>query len=169
MLFRLTLFMKVFQCYSWTFQTSHKLFNIFSSSSFFSVPNSSGLELIASKWAHSLIEFDLAWASVQKPLDDALRALADKRDESPLKWVSLFKLFIKWKFSSIFYFFLLLSHLNLCGSAVSVEAVKEILDYCQALNSINLSSCRGLPRGIKRLLQGKTALSELRKNLKNGD
>lgn len=45
----------------------------------------SGLELIASKWAHSLIEFDLAWATVQGPLDSALRALADKRDESPLK------------------------------------------------------------------------------------
>lgn len=45
----------------------------------------SGLELIASKWAHSLIEFDLAWATVQEPLDNALRALADKRDESPLK------------------------------------------------------------------------------------
>lgn len=45
----------------------------------------SGLELIASKWAHSLIEFDLAWASHQVALDSALRALADKRDESPLK------------------------------------------------------------------------------------
>lgn len=61
------------------------------------------------------------------------------------------------------------SHLNLCGSAVSVEAVKEILNNCQALTSINLASCRGLPRGIKRLLQGKTALTELRENLKNGD
>lgn len=128
--------------------------------------HSSGLELIASKWAHSLIEFDLAWASVQKPLDNALRALADKRDESPLKWVEISRrdFVINIKFSSFFN-----SHLNLCGSAVSVEAVKEVLDCCQALNSINLSSCRGLPRGIKRLLQGKTALNELRENLKNGD
>lgn len=45
----------------------------------------SGLELIASKWAHSLIEFDLAWANVQEPLDSALRALADKKEDSPLK------------------------------------------------------------------------------------
>lgn len=45
----------------------------------------SGLELISSKWAHSLIEFDLAWATVQKSLDNALQALADKKDESPLK------------------------------------------------------------------------------------
>lgn len=65
--------------------------------------------------------------------------------------------------------FTLHSHLNLCGSAVSVEAVKEILEHCQALNSINLASCRGLPRGIKRLLQGKVQLAELRENLRNGD
>lgn len=44
----------------------------------------SGLELIASKWAHSLIELDLAWANVQQPLDNALRALADKGAESRL-------------------------------------------------------------------------------------
>lgn len=44
----------------------------------------SGLELIASKWAHSLIELDLAWANVQQPIDNALRALAEKGSESPL-------------------------------------------------------------------------------------
>lgn len=48
-------------------------------------PLRSGLELIASKWAHSLIEFDLAWATVTASLDNALKALADKREESPLK------------------------------------------------------------------------------------
>ncbi|XP_053689969.1 F-box/LRR-repeat protein 6 [Sabethes cyaneus] len=101
----------------------------------------SGLELIASKWAHSLIEFDLAWANATKPLDDALKALADKGSESPL------------------------NHLNLCGSSVSLEAVKEVLTNCPHINSINLSSCRGLPRGVKRLLQGPTEIAELRENL----
>lgn len=101
----------------------------------------SGLELIASKWAHSLIEFDLAWANATKPLDDALKALADKGLESPL------------------------NHLNLCGSSVSLEAVKEVLTNCPHINSINLSSCRGLPRGVKRLLQGPTEIAELRENL----
>lgn len=101
----------------------------------------SGLELIASKWAHSLIEFDLAWANATKPLDDALKALADKGSESPL------------------------NHLNLCGSSVSLEAVKEVLANCPHINSINLSSCRGLPRGVKRLLQGPTEIAELRENL----
>lgn len=102
----------------------------------------SGLELIASKWAHSLVEIDLAWANVQQPLDNALRALAEKGSESPL------------------------THLNLCGSSVSEDAVKEILANCPNMNSINLSSCRGLPRGVKRLMHGPTEIQELREVLK---
>lgn len=47
----------------------------------------SGLELIASKWAHSLTELDLAWANVQEALDNALRAIAEKGSESLLKYV----------------------------------------------------------------------------------
>ncbi|KAH8371654.1 hypothetical protein KR093_008363, partial [Drosophila rubida] len=101
----------------------------------------SGLELIASKWAHSLIELDLAWANVQQPIDNALRALAEKGSESPL------------------------AHLNLCGSSVSEEAVKEILTNCVHMSSINLASCRGLPRGVKRLMQGPQELHELREVL----
>ncbi|XP_023037777.1 F-box/LRR-repeat protein 6 [Drosophila willistoni] len=101
----------------------------------------SGLELIASKWAHSLIELDLAWANVQQPLDNALRALAEKGSESPM------------------------AHLNLCGSSVSDEAVKDILINCRNMSSINLASCRGLPRGVKRLMQGPQELHELREVL----
>lgn len=44
----------------------------------------SGLELIASKWSHSLVELDLAWANVQNPVDNALRALAEKGVECPI-------------------------------------------------------------------------------------
>lgn len=102
----------------------------------------SGLELIASKWAHSLVEIDLAWANVQQPLGNALKALAEKGSESPL------------------------THLNLCGSSVSEDAVKEILANCPNMNSINLSSCRGLPRGVKRLMHGPTEIQELRDVLK---
>lgn len=53
--------------------------------------HSSGLELIASKWAHSLIELDLAWANVQDPLDNAIKAIAEKGEESPLKYVYIEK------------------------------------------------------------------------------
>ena len=35
-----------------------------------------------------------------------------------------------------------------------MEPIKKILQNCHQLQSINLQSCRGLPRGIKRLYQG---------------
>lgn len=54
----------------------------------------------------------------------------------------------------------------MCGSSVSEEAVKEILANCPLMNSINLSSCRGLPRGVKRFMQGPQELNELREVLK---
>lgn len=44
----------------------------------------SGLELIAEKWASSLIEFDLAWANVQEPLDNALKVIAETGRQSPM-------------------------------------------------------------------------------------
>lgn len=50
--------------------------------------------------------------------------------------------------------------LNLCGSSVSLDPVKAVLKKCRHLNSINLSSCRALPRGIKRLYEG-TEVAEL--------
>ena len=57
------------------------------------------------------------------------------------------------------------SHLDLCGSSVSLEAVQEVLRNCPNLNSINLSSCRSLPRGMKRLLQGPAEMKDLREAL----
>lgn len=64
------------------------------------------------------------------------------------------------------FFTYLFSHLNLCGSSVSEEAVKEILANCPLMSSINLASCRGLPRGVKRQMQGPQELNELRDVLK---
>lgn len=54
--------------------------------------------------------------------------------------------------------------LNLCGSSVSLDPVKAVLMKCPKLNSINLQSCRALPRGIKRLYTGST-IEELRQSL----
>uniref|UniRef100_A0A4P6D7N6 Putative scf ubiquitin ligase skp2 component n=1 Tax=Rhodnius prolixus TaxID=13249 RepID=A0A4P6D7N6_RHOPR len=92
--------------------------------------NDSGLELICQKWAHSLVEVDLAWSTATGPLDAAVTALAHHSDKSPLRV------------------------LNLCGSSVSLEPVKAVLTQCPLLTSLNLSSCRAMPRGIKRLYEG---------------
>lgn len=56
--------------------------------------------------------------------------------------------------------------LNLCGSSVSLEPVKAVLTKCPNLHSINLQSCRALPRGIKRLYTG-SAVNDLRQSLQD--
>ncbi|KAK3928099.1 F-box/LRR-repeat protein 6 [Frankliniella fusca] len=100
----------------------------------------SGLELITQKWGHSLVELDLAWSSATESLDLAVSALAEvpeKGNTSPLRI------------------------LNLCGSSVSLDPVKAVLINCLNLFSLNLASCRGLPRGMKRHYEG-IELVELR-------
>ncbi|RZF32658.1 hypothetical protein LSTR_LSTR004086 [Laodelphax striatellus] len=84
--------------------------------------NGSGLELIAQKWGHSLVEMDLAWSTATEALDAAVMALAEHGTKV----------------------------LNLCGSSVSLDPVKAVLERCPLLVSLNLSSCRALPRGMKR-------------------
>lgn len=54
--------------------------------------------------------------------------------------------------------------MDLTGSSVSLEPVKAVLNNCSLLSSLNLASCRGLPRGIKRLYKGHS-LTELRSQL----
>ncbi|XP_077286701.1 F-box and leucine-rich repeat protein 6 [Arctopsyche grandis] len=102
--------------------------------------SSSCLELICEKWSHSLLEVDLAWSTATQPLDAAVEALAEKGENSMLRI------------------------LNLCGSSVSFDPVKTILLKCPHLESVNLSSCRALPRGMKRLYTGKE-LGDLRDSL----
>lgn len=58
--------------------------------------------------------------------------------------------------------------MNLCGSAVTLEPVKALLAKCPNLESLNLQSCRGLPRGIKRLYENEQ-LIELRNMLERKD
>lgn len=103
----------------------------------------SGLELVVQKWSHSLREVDLAWSTATESLDAAVTALSEKGDESPLRV------------------------LNLCGSSVNLDPVKAVLKHCPHLQSINLQSCRALPRGIKRLYPTLSAVTELRNSLQD--
>ncbi|KAK9874860.1 hypothetical protein WA026_005676 [Henosepilachna vigintioctopunctata] len=102
----------------------------------------SGLELIVQKWARSLLEVDLAWSTATESLDAAVTALGQVGPESRL------------------------SILNLCGSSVNLDPVKAVLSGCTNLYSINLQSCRALPRGIKRLYTG-AAVEELKQSLQD--
>ncbi|XP_049821384.1 F-box/LRR-repeat protein 6 isoform X2 [Aethina tumida] len=114
--------------------------HLFLSACYITRLQNSGLELIIQKWSHSLLEVDLAWSTATKSLDAAVMALAEKGPESKLRII------------------------NLCGSSVSLEPVKAILTKCPNLHSINLQSCRALPRGIKRLYTG-SAVADLRDSL----
>ncbi|KAL1506211.1 hypothetical protein ABEB36_005612 [Hypothenemus hampei] len=114
--------------------------HLFLSACYITRLQNSGLELIVQKWSHSLLEVDLAWSTATASLDAAVLALAEKGPESKLRI------------------------LNLCGSSVSLEPIRAVLSKCSSLHSINLQSCRALPRGIKRLYTG-SAVDELRKSL----
>ncbi|XP_050296508.1 F-box/LRR-repeat protein 6 [Anthonomus grandis grandis] len=114
--------------------------HLFLSACYITRLQNSGLELIVQKWSHSLLEVDLAWSTATASLDAAVFALAEKGPESKLRV------------------------LNLCGSSVSLDPIKAVLAKCPFLYSINLQSCRALPRGIKRLYTG-AAVDELRKSL----
>lgn len=118
--------------------------HLFLSGCYVTRQSGSGLELIAQKWSHSLLEIDLAWTTVTEDLDAAVMAFAEKGSESPLR------------------------NLNLCGSSVTLEPVKAILTKCVNLESLNLQSCRGLPRGMKRLYENEQ-LAELRSMLDKKD
>lgn len=114
--------------------------HLFLSACYITRLQNSGLELIVQKWSHSLLEVDLAWSTATASLDAAVLALAEKGPESKIRI------------------------LNLCGSSVSLDPVKTVLTKCPNLYSINLQSCRALPRGIKRLYTG-PAVNELRRSL----
>ena len=58
--------------------------------------------------------------------------------------------------------------LDLCGSSVSFSPVRQVLCNCTRLRTLNLSSCRALPRGIKRLYDGVTQLTSLRAAIEAG-
>lgn len=89
------------------------------------------LELIIQKWCHSLVELDLSWTanSNGNAIDCALQTLSEEPDNK-------------------------LRILNLCGSSVNFPPLRKILLRCKHLEFLNLTSCRALPRGLKRLHQG---------------
>ncbi|XP_037079467.1 F-box/LRR-repeat protein 6-like [Pollicipes pollicipes] len=91
------------------------------------------LELIVRKWRHSLLELDLSWASNQPALDAALLALAEPDLEQPPPP---------------------LRKLDLCGAAGTFAPVCRLVAACPALQELNLTSCRALPRGVKRHYRG---------------
>jgi len=99
------------------------------------------IEMIASRWQHSLVELDVSWnVHSEAALDAAMKILASNSEMSKLK------------------------ALDLTGTQISLGSVKSVLQGCPVLCRLNLSSCRALPRGMKREYAYES-LDELRKNI----
>ncbi|XP_077987112.1 F-box/LRR-repeat protein 6-like [Glandiceps talaboti] len=88
------------------------------------------------RWRHSLVELDLAWNVIHNNdiLDEALQILGGDPNLSALEVI------------------------NLSGTGVRSTGVSALMAGCPKLESLNLTSCRVLPRGMKRLHKGKDLL-----------
>ncbi|KAB7504534.1 F-box/LRR-repeat protein 6, partial [Armadillidium nasatum] len=101
------------------------------------------LELVIRKWQHSLVELDLSWTANSAAIDAALFALAEEENKT-------------------------LQVLNLRGSSISFEPVRKILSNCANLRLLNLTSCRALPRGVKRLHETARDVMKLKESIDIG-
>ncbi|XP_054166310.1 F-box/LRR-repeat protein 6-like [Oppia nitens] len=93
--------------------------------------NTDQLEMVFTKWNRSLIDVDLSWNTSEDSVTSCIKLLCEVgKEESQLRT------------------------LQLRGSAVSYECIKILFKSCPKLESLDLQSCRGLPRGIKRSYSG---------------
>ncbi|XP_064361582.1 F-box/LRR-repeat protein 6 [Dromaius novaehollandiae] len=96
-----------------------------------------GSALLTGKWRHSLRELDLAGQSFgERDLEQALAAFAQGPAGAALR------------------------SLNLTGTKVTLGTVSALLLGCPTLTYLNLSSCRYLPRGMKKAYRGQDALRQ---------
>ncbi|XP_039380103.1 F-box/LRR-repeat protein 6 isoform X2 [Mauremys reevesii] len=92
---------------------------------------SAGSHLLTWKWHHSLQELDLAGQSFSEhDLERAMAAFGQGSSRAALR------------------------SLNLTGTKVTVSTVSALIISCPALSYLSLSSCRYLPRGMKKVYRG---------------
>jgi len=103
-----------------------------------------GLELLVKKWCRTLKELDIANTTDSRTVDWALIALVENEE------------------------YLKLRKLNLNGTGVSLKALTKLLNCCPTLESLNLTSCRALPRGMKRMYHNREDVAGLTKDISEG-
>ncbi|XP_030202735.1 F-box/LRR-repeat protein 6 [Gadus morhua] len=101
-------------------------------------PARKDLHKLTEKWSRSLRELDLAnQLFSEEDLELALGHLARAPDADTLR------------------------SLNLSGTRISAPALRLIIQQSTALNYLNVTSCRNLPRGQKRVHRGHEEISQL--------
>ena len=58
--------------------------------------------------------------------------------------------------------------LNLNNTGVSLKTLTKLLKACKTLESLNLTSCRALPRGMKRMYHNKEDVDSLTQDIADG-
>ncbi|XP_064840004.1 LOW QUALITY PROTEIN: F-box/LRR-repeat protein 6 [Oncorhynchus masou masou] len=97
-----------------------------------------GIHLLTQKWSGTLQELDLAnQLFSEEDMEIAMGHLAQRTGENPLR------------------------SLNLSGTKVTTPALRLVIGQSTALNYLNLSSCRYLPRGLKKLYRGQEEIHQL--------
>uniref|UniRef100_A0A3Q2XU84 F-box and leucine rich repeat protein 6 n=1 Tax=Hippocampus comes TaxID=109280 RepID=A0A3Q2XU84_HIPCM len=90
-----------------------------------------GLHAVTQKWGQTLRQLDVANQPFsEEDLEVAMRHLAQANDADTLR------------------------SLNLSGTRITTAALRSVIGQTTALDYLNLSSCRYLPRGLKRIYRG---------------
>uniref|UniRef100_A0A8C5H7H5 F-box domain-containing protein n=1 Tax=Gouania willdenowi TaxID=441366 RepID=A0A8C5H7H5_GOUWI len=97
-----------------------------------------GFNLVTEKWCQTLRELDIAnQMFTEDDLEVAMSFLAQAPDVETLR------------------------SLNLSGTKITPSALRSVVGQLTALQYLNLSSCRYLPRGVKRLYRGQGDIRQL--------
>ncbi|KAM9775805.1 F-box/LRR-repeat protein 6 [Syngnathus typhle] len=101
-----------------------------------------GLHALTQKWSHTLRQLDVANQPFsQEDVEAAMFHLAQANHTDTLR------------------------SLNLSGTKITAGALRLLIGQTSALDYLNLSSCRDLPRGVKRIYRGQAEIRQLLEKL----
>lgn len=97
-----------------------------------------GLHMVTRKWSQTLQQLDIAnQLFTEEDLELAMSHLAQATEAETLR------------------------SLNLSGTRITPPALRSVIGQMTALSYLNLSSCRYLPRGLKRIYRGQEDIRQL--------
>ncbi|XP_029022369.1 F-box/LRR-repeat protein 6 [Betta splendens] len=97
-----------------------------------------GLHMVTHKWNQTLQQLDVAnQLFTEEDLEIAMSFLAQAKEADTLR------------------------SLNLSGTRITPPALRSVIGHTTALTYLNLSSCRYLPRGVKRIYRGQEEIHQL--------
>ncbi|XP_047240001.1 F-box/LRR-repeat protein 6 isoform X2 [Girardinichthys multiradiatus] len=105
-------------------------------------PMKKNLHLLTEKWGHTLQQLDITnQPFTEADLEVALSFLRQVTDADTLL------------------------SLNLSGTRITPRALRPVLERMASLSYLNLSSCRNLPRGVKKIYRSREEICEVLDNL----